>query len=333
MFAAEHLPAFLAAAGAVLIVPGPSVAYAVARSVEHGRSAGLFAVLGLETGLLLHVLASAAGLAAILASSGSTLTAIKVAGAGFLAYLGVAEIRHASAVTLEASQPRPTATRLFHDAVLVDLLNPKTALFVLAFLPQFVEPGRGAVALQSLVLGLYLCGPGLPLRRHLRTARERPRRPAPGLGPIAYGAQSPHRLRLHLAGRLRPAHLRSVVAPSRQEEHGPTAYGSELATTKSLARSSTNGPICPWLTTRLAATPPSTRGPTQRPLAFAVSSSGPVLRQRAFDAATCRRPDGPARRMPTPVAVCPPSLAARQPKRPRPIRAPVSDSWSQVRKS
>lgn len=156
MFAAEHLLAFLAAAAAVLIVPGPSVTYAVARSIEHGRSAGLFAVLGLETGLLLHVLASAAGLAAILASSGSALTAIKVAGAGFLTYLGVAEIRHASATIFQASQPRPTAIRLFRDAVVVDLLNPKTALFVLAFLPQFVEPARGAVALQSLVLGLYL---------------------------------------------------------------------------------------------------------------------------------------------------------------------------------
>ena len=136
MFAVEHLPAFLAAAGAVLIVPGPSVAYAVARSVENGRRAGLFAVLGLETGLLLHVLASAAGLAAIIASSGSMLTAM----------------------IFEASQPRPTAMRLFRDAVVVDLLNPKTALFVLAFLPQFVDPGRGAIALQSLVLGLYLVG-------------------------------------------------------------------------------------------------------------------------------------------------------------------------------
>lgn len=158
MLATEHLPAFLAAAGAVLIVPGPSVAYAVARSVENGRRAGLFAVLGLETGLLLHVLASSAGLAAILASSGLTLTVIKVAGAGFLTYLGVAEIRHASAMICEASQPRPTAMRLFRDAVVVDLLNPKTALFVLAFLPQFVDPGRGAIALQSLVLGLYLVG-------------------------------------------------------------------------------------------------------------------------------------------------------------------------------
>ena len=158
MFAVEHLPAFLAAAGAVLIVPGPSVAYAVARSVENGRRAGLFAVLGLETGLLLHVLASSAGLAAILASSGLTLTVIKVAGAGFLTYLGVAEIRHASATIRQTSQPRPTGTRLFRDAVVVDLLNPKTALFVLAFLPQFVEPARGAIALQSLVLGLYLVG-------------------------------------------------------------------------------------------------------------------------------------------------------------------------------
>ena len=70
----------------------------------------------------------------------------------------MAEIRHASATIPETSQPRPTEIRLFLDAVLVDLLNPKTALFVLAFLPQFTEPARGAVALQSLVLGLYLVG-------------------------------------------------------------------------------------------------------------------------------------------------------------------------------
>lgn len=158
MSAAEHLPAFLAAAAAVLVVPGPSVAYAVARTVENGRGAGLFAVLGLETGLLLHVLAAAAGLAAVISASGPTLTVIKVAGAGFLAYLGVAEIRHASVLILEAGRPRRTAARLFRDAVLVDLLNPKTALFVLAFLPQFVEPEGGAVGLQSLVLGLYLVG-------------------------------------------------------------------------------------------------------------------------------------------------------------------------------
>lgn len=209
MLATEHLPAFLAAAGAVLIVPGPSVAYAVARSVENGRRAGLFAVLGLETGLLLHVLASSAGLAAILASSGLTLTVIKVAGAGFLTYLGVAEIRHASAMICEASQPRPTAMRLFRDAVVVDLLNPKTALFVLAFLPQFVDPGRHRPAKsRARALPRRSC---IPLRRHLRTPREQLRRPASGLGPCAHDAQSHHWLHLHLTGRHSPPHLRTVL--------------------------------------------------------------------------------------------------------------------------
>ena len=113
-----------------------------ARSVEHGRIAGLFAVLGLETGLLPHVLASAAGLGAILASAGSMLTAIKVAGAGFLTYLGAAEIRHGSGMIRQAKQRRPTKTQLFRGPVVVDLRNPKTALFVLAFLPQFAEPAR-----------------------------------------------------------------------------------------------------------------------------------------------------------------------------------------------
>ena len=225
MFAAEHLPAFLAAAAAVLIVSGPSVAYAVTRSIEHGRSAGLFAVLGLETGLLLHVLAAAAGLAAVISSSGSTLTATKVAGAGFLGYLGVAEIRHASTTILAASQPPPTATRLFRDAVLVDLLNPKTALFALAFPPPVHRAGPGRHRWAGLRARALSRGPCLPLRRHLRTAREQPRRPTPGLGPFPYGAQSPHRLRLHLPGRLRPPHLKSVLTPAARESSDQVASG------------------------------------------------------------------------------------------------------------
>ncbi|MEO6997968.1 MAG: LysE family translocator [Terracoccus sp.] len=163
MLVAEHLPTFLIAGCAVLIVPGPSIACAVARSVEHGRSAGLVTVLGLEAGLLLHVLASAAGLAAVVASSVPTLTVIRVAGAGFLLYLGVAEFRHASAPILEGSQQRPAALRLFRDGVFVELLNPKSALFVLAFLPQFVEPRRGLIGLQSLLLGARSGGVGVAL--------------------------------------------------------------------------------------------------------------------------------------------------------------------------
>jgi threonine/homoserine/homoserine lactone efflux protein len=146
---------FAASTLALLVVPGPSVVYVVARSLEHGRTAGLMSMLGLETGALLHVGAAAGGLTALLASSPWAFTALRYVGAAYLISMGIRQFlqRHHGAA-LEGISTSPSKLRLFRDGVLVDVLNPKTGLFFLAFLPQFVDPTRGAAAGQILVLGL-----------------------------------------------------------------------------------------------------------------------------------------------------------------------------------
>ncbi len=151
------LMTFGAATLAIVALPGPSVVYVVTRSLEHGRAAGLCSVLGIETGAVVHVLAASAGLAAVLESTPAALTALRWCGAGYLVWLALGQLRE--------EQPEPGLTRraarplhLFRDGVLVDLLNPKTALFFLAFLPQFVDPGRGPMSHQVGVLGLCFVG-------------------------------------------------------------------------------------------------------------------------------------------------------------------------------
>ncbi|HSK25652.1 MAG TPA: LysE family translocator [Jiangellales bacterium] len=153
---ASTLLVFAAATLALLLVPGPSVVYVVARSLEHGRAAGLTSMLGIETGALLHVAAAAAGLTALLASSDLAFSVVKYAGAAYLIGMGVRQVvRRHVAVTQHGAVPSAASRlQLFRDGVLVDLLNPKTGLFFLAFLPQFVDPARGAVATQVLALGL-----------------------------------------------------------------------------------------------------------------------------------------------------------------------------------
>jgi threonine/homoserine/homoserine lactone efflux protein len=138
---------------ALLAVPGPSVLYVVARTIEQGRTAGLISVLGLETGALIHVAAAAAGLSALVASSPAAFAVLRYGGAAYLLWLGVRTLRRRRADAGEPLAPASRA-RLFRDGVMVDLLNPKTALFFLAFLPGFVHAGAGPVALQVAVLGL-----------------------------------------------------------------------------------------------------------------------------------------------------------------------------------
>jgi len=145
---------FIAAALVLLLTPGPGVMYIVARSIGQGSRAGLVSVVGLATGALVHVVAAAAGISTILLASVTAFGVIKAAGAAYLIYLGVRTLvaRGASTAT-ETCAPR-SSHRLFADGVLVSVLNPKIALFFLAFLPQFVDPGRGPVAQQILLLGL-----------------------------------------------------------------------------------------------------------------------------------------------------------------------------------
>lgn len=153
MPSAATLMAFAAATLAIVALPGPSVAYVVTRSVEHGRLAGLCSVPGIETGAALHVLAASVGLAALLESSPAAHTGLRWAGAAYLVGLAVHQFR-APPGGEGGGSPLPSRLRLYRDGVLVDLLNPKTALFFVAFLPQFVDPMAGSVAQQVGVLGL-----------------------------------------------------------------------------------------------------------------------------------------------------------------------------------
>jgi threonine/homoserine/homoserine lactone efflux protein len=143
---------FAAASAAFVAVPGPSVIYIVSRSLAEGRTAGIVSALGIQTGGLVHVLAAAVGVSALLASSAVAFSVVKYAGAAYLIYLGVRKF-------LEGDEPIPEEgvragrRRLYTQGVVVNTLNPKTALFFLAFLPQFVDPDR-AVAPQVLALGV-----------------------------------------------------------------------------------------------------------------------------------------------------------------------------------
>ncbi|MCK0112238.1 LysE family translocator [Ornithinimicrobium sp. F0845] len=148
---------FTLAAAALVVVPGPSVVYVVARGVEFGRRAGMVSVAGLEVGSLLHLVATMAGLATLLAAWPAGFRVLQWAGAAYLFCLALGQFRALRGVTavdpVSTVGSRPTRLQLFRDGLLIDLLNPGTALFFLAFLPQFVDPSRGPVAAQILVLG------------------------------------------------------------------------------------------------------------------------------------------------------------------------------------
>ena len=147
--------AFVAASLVVLVTPGPGVFYVVARSVAQGRRAGLISALGLSAGALVHVLAAAVGLSAILLTSATAFGVVKILGAGYLIYLGLKALFARGAAAPGIGKPDPvSASRLFTDGVMVSVLNPKIAVFFLAFLPQFVDPGQGSVTPQILLLGL-----------------------------------------------------------------------------------------------------------------------------------------------------------------------------------
>jgi threonine/homoserine/homoserine lactone efflux protein len=153
---------FVAAALVLLLVPGPAVIYVVVRSVEGGRLTGLVSVLGVELGTLLHVVFAAAGLSAIVVSSAAAFSVVKWLGAAYLIWLGLKSILGRDGGDEETpSGGEANRFRVFSQSVLVQVLNPKVALFFLAFLPQFVDPSRGAAWIQVVVLGATLAILGL----------------------------------------------------------------------------------------------------------------------------------------------------------------------------
>jgi threonine/homoserine/homoserine lactone efflux protein len=144
---------FLAAALVFAICPGPGVMYVLARTLSGGHREGILSCLGTFVGGLAHVLAAALGISAILATSAAAFTLLKYAGAIYLIWIGIRIIqtRHAS---LDDTRFSASSLHVFRQGVLTELLNPKTALFFLSFLPQFVSPAIGHVVLQLLFLGV-----------------------------------------------------------------------------------------------------------------------------------------------------------------------------------
>lgn len=144
---------FLGACLLLFVIPGPAVLYVVTRSVTQGRRAGLISVLGIHLGSLVHIAATIAGLSALIAASATAFAAIKWAGVGYLLYLAVSAFRSADrGLEVEGIEPM-SERRIFWQGAVVNILNPKTAFFFLAFVPQFVDPALGSTTLQLVVLG------------------------------------------------------------------------------------------------------------------------------------------------------------------------------------
>ena len=153
MLELSRLPVFLLASLILLLTPGPAVLYIVARSLDQGRLAGLVSVLSVEIGNSFHVIAAALGVSALLMSSALAFSVVKYLGAAYLVYLGLHKLFSGSELQPTVAVERQRLRAIFSQGVVVAALNPKTALFFLAFLPQFVDRSRGSVAGQMLALG------------------------------------------------------------------------------------------------------------------------------------------------------------------------------------
>ena len=200
MFDAHRFLLFFAAALVLAITPGPGIFYVLARSLAGGRREGIQSSLGTFVGGLFHVFAAALGVSAILAASAVAFHTVKYAGAAYLVWLGIRMIRtHNSELTVTVSAP--SSRNAFRQGILTEALNPKTALFFLSFIPQFISPPVGHIFLQFVVLGaisvtlnttadLAVVLLAAPLEQKLKhNARFRSRqRVASGLGMIGLGA-------------------------------------------------------------------------------------------------------------------------------------------------
>jgi threonine/homoserine/homoserine lactone efflux protein len=144
---------FAAAAAILVFTPGPNTLYIIARSIQQGRTAGLVSSLGVEVGTLIHVAAAAFGISALLVSSALAFNVMKYVGAAYLIYLGVKTLLTKERPPAAEAVEEKSLRRTFSQAVLVNVLNPKSAIFFFAFLPQFVDAERGAAATQILFFG------------------------------------------------------------------------------------------------------------------------------------------------------------------------------------
>ena len=145
---------FFAAALAVAVTPGPGIFYVAARTLAAGRSEGIASSFGTGLGGLVHVLAGAVGVSALVMASAEAFSLLKLAGAAYLIWLGIKTFRTAGQTTVLSDTETSGWRHAFREGVIVEALNPKTAAFFLAFIPQFVDPAQGGVAAQFVALGL-----------------------------------------------------------------------------------------------------------------------------------------------------------------------------------
>lgn len=158
MIASSQLIFFMGAALALLLIPGPAVLYITARSASQGRVAGLVSVLAIETANLIQAVAAALGLSAILLSSALAFDVVKYLGAAYLIYLGIRKLITSDNGLENEEVKRESLSHIYWQGFAVNILNPKTALFFFAFLPQFVDPAKGNVTAQTLLLGAIFVG-------------------------------------------------------------------------------------------------------------------------------------------------------------------------------
>lgn len=157
----SSLALFIAGAAILLITPGPAVLYIISRTVGHGRAAGLVSASGIAVGTLFHVTAATLGLSALLLSSAHAFRAVQLAGAAYLVFLGVRTLLRHEGEGAASPENGLSLRRIFSQGIVVNILNPKSALFFLAFLPQFVNPARGHITVQILFLGILFAVMGL----------------------------------------------------------------------------------------------------------------------------------------------------------------------------
>jgi threonine/homoserine/homoserine lactone efflux protein len=199
MIEGNKLALFLSAALVLAVMPGPGILYVLGRTLNGGRREGVSSALGTFLGGLVHALAAAVGLSALLVASAAAFQIVRYAGAAYLIYLGITMIRNRH-LQIAESDAGPTGHQSFIQGITTEILNPKTALFFLSFIPQFVVPSKGHAALQFLVLGsisvalntavdLVVVFFAAALARRLRSSQSfnTKQRAASGLGMIGLG--------------------------------------------------------------------------------------------------------------------------------------------------
>lgn len=150
----SNLILFITTSLALLVIPGPAVLYIVGKSMDQGLKAGLVSVLGIGIGSIAHVIAASIGISALLVASATAFTIVKLAGAFYLIYLGIKTLLRKETHSAIPRQEKKRMTQIFAQGIIVNLFNPKTALFFFAFLPQFISPGSASVSTQIIFLGI-----------------------------------------------------------------------------------------------------------------------------------------------------------------------------------